>query len=73
MNKFYWSVGVSYSHLVLGWLRTDDLWNNNSIKVGNSTVYYKNWANRGIWTVNDLIDKQGNIMSVPNILWIILY
>jgi hypothetical protein len=25
MNTFYWSVGVSYSHLVLGWLRTGDV------------------------------------------------
>jgi hypothetical protein len=26
-------------------------------------TYYKNWAKRGIWTVNDFFDNQGNIMS----------
>jgi hypothetical protein len=69
-NKFwkevfdYWN-NLKELHLprYTGDILSTSLWNNNSIKVGNSTVYYKNCAKRGIWTVNDLIDNQGNIMS----------
>ena len=70
-NKFWKEVFDSWNNLkelhlprYPGDVLSTSLWNNNSIKVGNSTVYYKNWAKRGIWTVNDLnIDNQGNIMS----------
>ena len=66
-NKFWKEVFDSWNNLkelhlprYTGDVLSTSLWNNNSIKVGNSTVYYKNWAKRGIWTVNDLIDNQGN-------------
>ena len=69
-NKFWKEVFDSWNNLkelhlprYPGDVLSTSLWNNNSIKVGNSTVYYKKWAKRGIWTVNDLIDNQGNIMS----------
>jgi hypothetical protein len=35
----------------------------NDLKIENATLYSKNWAKRRIWTVNDLIDNQGNSMS----------
>ena len=69
-NKFWKEVFDSWNNLkelhlprYPGDVLSTSLWNNNSIKVGNSTVYYKNWAKRGIWTVNDFFDNQGNIMS----------
>ena len=54
-NKFWKEVFDSWNNLkelhlplYLGDGLSTSLWNNNSIKVGNSMVYYKNWANRGI-------------------------
>lgn len=69
-NKFWKEVFVSWNNLkelhlprYPGDVLSTSLWNNNSIKVGNSMVYYKMSTKRGIWMVNDLIDNQGNIMS----------
>ena len=54
-NKFWKEVFDSWNNLkelhlplYLGDGLSTSLWNNNRIKVGNSMVYYKNWANRGI-------------------------
>ena len=57
------------------------LWSNN-IKVGNDTVYYKDWIEKGIWTVYDLFTAeeefifsifQGNFLNklyFLTLLWI---
>lgn len=42
------------------------LWEGENIKIGDSSVYYKNWTEAGIWTVHDLLDNQGKIMSFQN-------
>ena len=39
------------------------IWHNEHIKIDNVSVYYKNWAHHGVWTVNDLLDEHGNILT----------
>ena len=41
-------------------------WNNDNIKVGHQTVYFKPWISKGILIVNDLLDLNGNFLSVEN-------
>lgn len=39
------------------------IWCNNCIKVGGSTVLYQNWVDQGILFINDLLDRNGDIIS----------
>lgn len=39
------------------------LWKNDNIRIGNRPIFYKEWANKGIWLINDLLDDKGNILS----------
>ena len=69
-NKFWKEVFDAWNKLkecqkpqYFGDVLCSSLWKNNNIKIGNSSIYYKDWAKHGIWTVNDLTDNHGNIMS----------
>lgn len=42
------------------------LWEVENIKVGGSSVFFKNWARTGIWTAHDLLDYQSKIISFQN-------
>ena len=42
---------------------TDSLWNNGNIKIGSRSVFYKDWADKGILLINDLVDNEGKFMS----------
>ncbi|MCU7801464.1 MAG: hypothetical protein KZQ70_15365, partial [gamma proteobacterium symbiont of Lucinoma myriamae] len=39
------------------------IWYNSSIKVGGSAVCYKNWMEKGILFVNDLLNRNGDLIS----------
>lgn len=39
------------------------IWYNSKIKVQNSTIFYKNWSDRGINFINDIIGEDGLFMS----------
>ena len=39
---------------------------NNNIRVGDSTVFYKTWKEKGIWFINDLLDENGDLLSYEN-------
>lgn len=39
------------------------IWNNKYILHRNRSLCYKNWLNRSIWSVRDLMDEQGNILD----------
>ena len=39
------------------------LWFNMHIKVGGAAVHYKNWENKGIAFINDLMDTNGDFLS----------
>ena len=38
------------------------LWFNMNIKVGGAAVHYKNWENKGIVFINDLMDTNGDFL-----------
>jgi hypothetical protein len=42
---------------------TEIIWNNSSIRVGQNMVYYDDWIQKGIIYVQDLLNKQGDIMT----------
>ena len=69
-NKFWLEVFEAWKELNLKRKVTSvidvlgsSLWKNNNIQVDNSTVYYKDWIEKGIWTVNDLLTPEGEFMS----------
>jgi hypothetical protein len=39
------------------------LWWNDKIKIGNKSVHYRHWMNKGIYFVNDLLNEDGKFMS----------
>ena len=40
-----------------------NIWKNEKIKVGNQTIIYKEWTEKGIWVVNDLLNSEGKFMN----------
>ncbi|XP_052074422.1 uncharacterized protein LOC127712168 [Mytilus californianus] len=43
------------------------LWMNNCIKIENKPVFYKNWFNKGIVFINDIISDAGKILSLEQL------
>jgi hypothetical protein len=41
----------------------ENIWNNSYIKVANKMLYYKNWRDKGIFYIKDLLNQHGNIMT----------
>lgn len=41
----------------------NSIWNNKQIKVGNLSVFYKSWFDRGIKVIDDLLDSGNNFLS----------
>jgi hypothetical protein len=39
------------------------LWYNNKVKIDKNPVYYKNWANKNVLYINDLLDEYNDILS----------
>ena len=44
------------------WL-TYPLWRNSSIKIGQKSVFFKSWYEKGIRCINDLIDDKGKLLT----------
>ena len=44
-------------------LNSESLWFNPKFKIGNKTIYYKDWYNCGIRIVDDLINSQNTFMN----------
>ncbi|MCU7801037.1 MAG: reverse transcriptase family protein, partial [gamma proteobacterium symbiont of Lucinoma myriamae] len=69
-NKFWEEVLYSYKYFSesvspVNWFEcvSTPIWYNNSIKVGGSAVFYQNWTEKGIFLINDLLDRNGNLIS----------
>ena len=72
-NKFWSEVFEDWKEMNLNRKVTDlndvlgsPLWKNSNIKVGNTTVYYKSWTEKEIWTINDLLNVEGGFMSLQD-------
>ena len=39
------------------------LWNNSEIKIGNQCIHYKEWNQKGITVIQDLINENGNFYT----------
>ena len=44
-------------------INTCNIWNNENIKVDIKQFVYKDWAKRGVYMINDVLDETGKIMS----------
>lgn len=40
-----------------------NIWNNKDIKIANKTIFYKQWFNKHIYFIKDLIDIDGSFMN----------
>lgn len=47
-------------------LLSSSLWQNPFIRVGNTPIYYKTWAKKGVCTINDLVNEEGSFMSLDS-------
>ena len=45
----------------------ETIWNNTGIKYRCKTLYYKDWIKKGILTISDLYNNEGNIMSISEL------
>ena len=43
-------------------INTCNIWNNENIKVDIKQFVYKDWAKRGVYMINDVLDETGKIM-----------
>lgn len=69
-NPFWRDVFNGYKNYIVqlsprGWFDflLQPLWYNPHIKVGGACVFYKQWYNRGVINVCDLMDRNGNLLS----------
>jgi hypothetical protein len=46
----------------------ETIWNSSYIKADNKTIYYKNWVQKGITFLKDLINQRGQIMDKEEFL-----
>jgi hypothetical protein len=46
----------------------ETIWNNSYIRADNKTFYYKNWVQKGITFIKDLINQRGQIMDKQEFL-----
>ena len=44
------------------------LWYNNFVKVGGKSIFYKNWADNGIYFINDLVNSEGKFYDYNTIV-----
>lgn len=70
-NKFWRDVIYSFklfseTVLPVNWYEVLRLpiWYNKNIKVGGAAVFYPNWKDNGILLINDLLDNNGNLVSL---------
>ena len=42
---------------------SDSLWNNENIKIGTTSIFYKDWIDKGIFLINDLLNDEGKLMT----------
>ncbi len=39
------------------------IWNNSNIRIGNKTVFFKKWIDKGVLTISDVTTLNGNMLS----------
>ena len=47
----------------MGPVSSASLWFNPDIQVGGRSVFYKNWFEKGVRTINDLFDNNDSLLS----------
>jgi hypothetical protein len=48
-------------------IRREVLWLNKNVQIGRKEVYYKQWYEKGIIILHDILDDRGNIKSIPEL------
>ena len=73
-NKFWKDVLESYSKLIeMNIPQSEEeflscpIFFNNNITIDNKAIFNKNWANKSILFINDLIDNSGNIYNLQEL------
>ena len=71
VNKFWSDVFTAWAEItklhfpkcISDFLKSS-LWYNNNIRLGKKTMYYRHWVKNGVNFVNDLVDEDGNFLSL---------
>jgi len=71
VNKFWSDVFASWTEIMnlyqpkcISDFLKSSLWYNKNICLGKKTMYYRHWVKNGVSFVNDLIDDEGNFLSL---------
>jgi hypothetical protein len=45
-------------------IRREVIWNNKNIKIRNQIINWTIWKNKNIWTIHDIVDKDGSFLTI---------
>lgn len=68
MPLFYKQIFISYMEIqkeptTYDEIQREIIWNNRFIKIDNKKIQYKEWIEKGIFFINDIIDNVGNLLQ----------
>ena len=69
-NPFWKETFMAYSTLLsihYDTISCQPLWNNDYIKIGNSSIYNKTLCKKGVRFVNDILESNGNFLSLEDL------
>lgn len=55
----YWKMVFTHNFTPHG----STLWNNRVITISRKTLFFRNWFEKGIIFITDILDEQGNFLS----------
>jgi hypothetical protein len=72
---FYWTIfknwnsiyDISKTPLDPFGIRRQRIWLNKYIKINKQEIWWKNWSEKGILIIHDIIDENGNFLSINNL------
>ena len=59
----FWSELKNVSDITTETVINEIIWNNRNIRIDNKPFLWKNWKDRGILKINDILDESGNFMG----------
>jgi hypothetical protein len=72
---FYWTIFKNWNSIYdinktlldpFG-IRRQRIWLNKYIKINKQEIWWKNWSEKGILIIHDIIDENGNFLSINNL------
>ena len=58
------SVQIKSKHFNWHLSLASPIWFNNKIMIGNKSIFYKDWFEKGVRSINDLINEDGTYLTL---------